>query len=154
MSELYSVIRTTPEHIRELSAHMRAEDRLEAQRLGHEPHRLLFRSYKGSAYTRVGLVGSSVASIWGVYGNSLGHVGCPWLVTREGVNQLVCPIYFAKFYRSEVKVMREMFPLLENWVDSTYNDSVRLLQIIGFNMDDPKPHGKDGALFRRFWLQT
>lgn len=154
MSEEYSVARTTSDHIRELSMHMRTEDRLEAERLGYAARRLLFRSYKGSAYCRTGLVGSTVASIWGVYGNSLGHVGCPWLVTRQGVNKIVCPIYFARFYRDQVKIMREMFPLLENWVDSTYTESVRMLKIVGFNLDEPTPHGKNGELFRRFWLET
>lgn len=154
MNDLKSVVRTTVDHIGELSVTMASEVRLEAERLGHDAKRLLFRSYKGSSYCRTGLVGPVVAGIWGVYGNSLGHVGCPWFVIREDVNKIVCPIYFARFYREELKVMREMFPTLENWVDSTYNDSVRLLRVVGFNLDEPTPHGKNGALFRRFWLET
>lgn len=154
MRQPITIVDTTAAHIRELGANMRKEDALEAERLGYVPHRILFRSYRNSLLCRTGFVGDDVASVWGVCGNPLGHVGIPWLITSEKVRSTINPVDFALIYRQEMRGIAKMFPLLENWVDSTYNDSIRLLKLIGFNVDNPMPRGPYGAMFRRFWLHT
>jgi hypothetical protein len=44
--------------------------------------------------------------------------------------------------------MLEAFPLLENYVDSSYTEAVRLLHIIGFEIG--MPEYVNGALARKF----
>lgn len=147
------IVDTTAHHVLELAKNMRSEDALEAERLGFGARQHLYRSYRRSVMCRTGFIGNEVGSIWGVVGSMLGSVGTPWLVTSSTVRAAVSPLSFALIYREQVKEMNLLFPTLENWVDSTYNDSIRLMKIIGFQLDDPLPYGKDGAPFRRFWLK-
>lgn len=44
-------------------------------------------------------------------------------------------------------------PLLENWVDVRNTASVRWLKAIGYEFDDPAPHGVEGLPFMRFWMK-
>lgn len=49
--------------------------------------------------------------------------------------------------------MLRMFSKLENWVDDEYKSAIRLLEITGFHIDEPKPTGAHGALFRHFHMK-
>lgn len=148
------IVMATPDHVRELGENMRSADAMEAQKLGFVPHRLLWRTYKRSLFARAGLIHGQVYAMWGVCGNALGEIGQPWFVTREGVATMLSPVDFAMIYRREVNKMQKMFPVLENWVDSSYTEAVRLMRIVGFNVDNPMPHGKHQVLFSRFWMKS
>ena len=151
---MIEIVPATPELVRELGANMRDEDVLEAARLGYMPHTFAWKSFKRSFWANAGLIDGKVYAVWGLCGVALGRTGTPWFLTCAGFETDVPLIDFALIYRREVKKMAKQFPLLENWVDSTYTGSVRLLQIVGFKMDDPVPYGKNGASFRRFWLES
>lgn len=47
----------------------------------------------------------------------------------------------------------DAFPLLENWVDVRNTAAIRWLAAIGFQFDDPAPHGVEGLPFMRFWMK-
>ncbi len=81
----------------------------------------------------------------------MGNTGAPWLLTSPEALK-VSPLRFARVYKAEVQKMLKMFPNLVNYVDSSYNQAVRLLQIVGFDLEDPKPYGKNGGLFRKFTM--
>lgn len=146
-----SIVEAKPDHILELRENLRPEDEKEITCLGLCVKKVLWRTFKASIFSKTALIEGKVAAIWGVGGNALGNVGKPWLLTSP-ISKTV-PIAFAFIYRNQVRDMLKIFPVLENWVHNDYTESVRLLKIIGFQLDEPEPIGKNGALFRRYYMQ-
>jgi hypothetical protein len=72
--------------------------------------------------------------MWGVAGISLGIKGMPYLITSP-LSETISPIKFAKIYTSQVKEMKKLFPVLENYVDASYTGAVRMLSLAGFRLD-------------------
>lgn len=132
-----SVTPTIPVHIRQMNESMRDEDAQEAIKLGFLPNRLLWRSYKASVISRTGFIDGRIAAIWGCAGTCLGNSGQPWLVTSKEVKK-ISPLKFTRIYQEEVYNMLNLFPVLENYVDSQYTSAVRLLDMIGFSIGEPE----------------
>jgi hypothetical protein len=81
----------------------------------------------------------------------LGHAA-PW---QLGTNSL------ARFKRSHGKIARlyveeasALYPSLENWVDDRNTASKRLLEWLGFTLEEPTPFGVEGLPFRKFWRRA
>lgn len=143
------IIPTERRHLWELAENLRENDEKEIMGFGFSNRRVLWQSYRQSIFSRTALIDGKVAAIWGVGGVLMGDTGRPWLLTSPE-SLKVSPLRFARIYRREVQKMLKLFPNLENFVDSTYNQAVRLLEIVGFKLDEPQPIGKTGAMFRRF----
>jgi len=135
--------------VRELSNILREKDRQEALNAGVEPHKALYHSFKQGIYRRTAFVDGMLAAMWGVAGVTLGLIGQPYLVTSKHVED-ISPIKFARIYRQEVEEMKKFFPILENYVDASYNEAVRMLEIAGFKIDNPIELGPNKTLFYRF----
>lgn len=140
-------------HVRLMGEAMREEDRREATLLGEVPHRLLWRSWKQSILKRSAFVEGEIAAMWGVSGDLLSGRGTPWLVTAPACER-VTPLAFARVYRDELREMAKLFPVLENYVDSSYRSAIRMLEISGFEVGLPKAMNPTGALFRPFRLEA
>lgn len=147
-------------HVYALAAAMRAADAAEAIALGQRPKQLLRASFRMSRYARTAFVAKGrsrpssneewgIAAMWGLYGNILSDTGMPWLVTTAAIERL--PVTFVREGRAEVAAMLTLVAQLENHVDAGYTGAVRFLEVLGFTLDAPAPHGVRGALFRRFW---
>ena len=149
---MISIVPTTLRHIEELGRTMREQDAHEAISLGYNPADLLLISYQSSLMRKTALVNGSVAACWGVCGMPIGFVGRPWLVTSDEVYK-ESPFAYAMIYKDEVRRMAEVFPVLENYVETSYTQSVRLLKLIGFTMEDPIPLGVNGEQFTKFRYQ-
>lgn len=149
------IIPAMPQHVLELRSTLREADICEVMRFGLPLRKAMYRSFKNSIFSRVALVDGKIAALWGLSGILLGETGHPWLLTGTQ-SEAVSPLTFARIYKREVEEMITHFPVLTNWVDAGYNKSVRLLEMIGFTLDDPMPiHGlKSDALFRKFWLRS
>lgn len=139
---------TEPRHVLKLRDNLREEDFCEIVAFGLPVRKALWRSYKASIICRTALVDGVVAGIWGVTGTVLGHTGRPWLLTSPVCNQF--PLQFALLHRQEINEMLSIFPRLENYVEASYQKSIRLLELTGFTLHNPEPYGYSGALFRRF----
>lgn len=144
------VVESTAEHVRELSKTLRFKDRLEAERAGLHPEKGLFYSYRWASWRHTGLVNGKVAAMWGLHGVPLGYVGKPYLITGEAVNE-ISPIKFARIYKQEVQTMKQLFPILENYVDVKYKEAVRMLEIAGFNIGEPELF--NGSYFSKFSIR-
>lgn len=131
----------------ELLKTIRAADALECQKQGFEPGFGLRYSYKNALYRMTAEVNGKVSAMWGVCGSLLSDKGYPYLVTGENV-LLVPHIRFVKIYRHEIVEMHKLFPLLENFVDADYDQSVRLLKLSGFTVEEPR------AGLRKFWKEA
>ncbi len=129
-----SITEARPDHIHQIGYLLNDEDRAEAQAMGYEPHKLLWKSYKGSLIRHTIFVNGEIAAIFGVNGIMMGLIGMPWLVTTAAA-RTVSPLIFSRIYRQYVKKMLTLFPVLEIWTDSRYIGAKRMLQLSGFKKD-------------------
>ena len=132
--------------INQLCASIREKDKQECLRLGYSPRTALIYGYKNALLRRTALVNGRVGAMWGVVGKVTSETGFPYFITSIYAEE-VSPIRFARLYKEEVKQMNNLFPNLVNYVDASYKESVRLLKITGFKVEDPEING-----FRKFTM--
>lgn len=145
-----SIVPTVAAHIRELRETIRDGDRREIEAYGFSCAAGLWRSYKMGLMNRTGLIDGKVAGVWGCGGVYMADVGSPWLMTSHEVKK-ISPLKFARIYQKEIYRMLEMFPRLVNYVHADYEESVRLLGIVGFKIGEPE-RIRDG-MFRKFEME-
>ncbi len=75
--------------------------------------------------------------------------GVPYLITNEKIHNM-SPLRFVRTYVKELNRMKELFPVLENYVDSDYKESIRMLHMTGFKFvqEINLPNGKMYYKFR------
>lgn len=134
--------------VKELIKTLRLKDRLESERMGFAPEVSLKYSYKNAVYRKTALIDGQIAAMWGVVGTLTSNHGHPYLVTSVLV-ETIPSISFVRIYRHEVYHMNLLFKTLENYVDATYLESVRLLQLTGFTV-----HPANDLKFRKFTRTT
>ncbi len=146
-----SIVPATSSHISALKLNLRPEDAEEIVRFGVTIQKAVWYSYKHSLIRKTALINGIVAACWGCSGVFMGQVGIPWLMTTPEVKK-VSPLRFARIYQQEVMEMLKIFPRLENSVDSEYDSAIRLLEIIGFTIENPQkiPNG----MCRKFWIEA
>jgi len=150
---MIEIVPATVHHARLLLRGLRDADKAEIMAAGFRPGTAVMSSWRRSVMCNAALVDGEVAALWGVVGVLLGRVGAPWLLTTSACER-VSPIRFARIYRGETLAMSRLFPILENFVDVRYHSAVRMLLLAGFRLDEPKPYGLHGALFRRFEMRV
>ncbi len=96
------------------------------------------------------MIDGEVAACWGVHGSFLGNRAVVWLMTTPLVRK-VSPLYFARLYQKEVAEMLKIFQRLENYVHAEYDSAIRLLEIIGFTVEEPEKIGM--GMYRKFWME-
>jgi len=144
------MVPTTAAHIREIKKTIRDKDRAEIESFGISCAKGLWRSYKHGMGNQTAIINGHVAAIWGVGGCYIGNVGAPWLMTSKYI-ALISPLRFARLYQQEVYKMLNMFPYLENYVDASYEEAVRLLSIVGFTIGDPERIGN--GVYKKFSME-
>lgn len=147
------IVPSEAKHVMQLAATLREADAREMTVLGLDPRKILWNSYRRSIMRKTAFVDGEIAAMWGVAGSPLGYTGQPYLVTGKAVLK-ISPIAFSRVYRRELAEMRKIFPVLENYVDATYNGAVRMLELAGFRLGDVMPLGPNNAPFRRFEART
>jgi hypothetical protein len=130
------VIDSVAKHCAELAKTIRPEDALEAVRLGLDPRKSIFSAYRQAVYRKTALLDDHVAAMWGVIGTPLSMTGIPYFITGTDAVRL-SPVRFARLYTSEAKIMNDIFPVLENYVDASYTGAVKLLKLAGFTLEGP-----------------
>ncbi len=148
---IVTIVPTEPWHIGELKKNLRPEDAQEILRFGVSVQHALWYSYKHSLIRKTALIDGVVAAVWGVHGTFLGKTGVVWLLTSPDVKK-ISPLKFARIYQQEVLEMLTKFQKLENYVDSAYDSATRLLEIIGFELEEPEKIGT--GMFRRFKMEV
>lgn len=142
---------STPAHVRLISVKLRAGDKDEVEAAGLRPGQAVWRSWRGSLFSKVALVDGELAAIWGMGGSPFGKVGEPWLLTTPAVERV--KLAFVKTARREVADMLLLCPALQGYVDASYTKAVRLLEMVGFKVENPLPFGRYGAPFRRYRME-
>lgn len=141
----------TLEHLNALSDTARLLDREEMEAQGKGVRAVLRASIKGSLWCRTYLVDGEVAAMMGLGGVAMDDLGRPWLLTSSAIEKPLPRVVVIEAMRA-VQLMLDLKPRLENYVLASYEKACRLLGILGFSLDEPRPFGPRQVPFRRFYL--
>ena len=145
---MYQVKTPTLEHIIELSATMREDDRLECLlATGSSPDLSLLMSLAISTFKEVLLVDNKVICIAGVCDDYGGDGGAIWLLGSDLVFKHKKA--FWKFCKNFHGDMKDQYNLLYNYVYIENKMSLRLIKKLGFTIDEPTPYGLGQELFHK-----
>jgi hypothetical protein len=144
------IIPTVPAHLREMAGILRPEDEQEIVSFGLTPKKALWQSYRHSVLRKTAFIDGKLAALWGCSGTLLSDNGRPWLMTTPEVKR-ISPLKFTRIYQQEALAMLEMFGQLCNFVETSYTEAIRLLEISGFTVEPPESLGPNGESFRVFW---
>lgn len=145
------ILPAEPQHLRQLAARLRDEDRREVESVGWGATKALWRSYRGSVYARTAYVDGEIAAVWGVGGSALGGLGRPWLLTAAPIERV--PLTFVREGCREVAVMLGIYPHLRGIVAPGYNRAIRFLECLGFSVSSAIVHLDNQAPFRVFEMR-
>lgn len=123
---------TTPRHIRDMAEVMQAQSAEVARKMGSEPRKLLWQSYKRSFMCKSIFINGEIAAIFGISGVLFGEVGQPWLILSDEVNDY--PFKVAFVYKKELEKFQHMFPVLEDYVDASNGKAIRMLELMKFDV--------------------
>lgn len=147
-----SIVEAQGPHTLALKDNLRPQDADEIVRFGVTVQHALWYSYKNSLIRKTALIDGEVAAMWGCHGVFMGKTGVPWLLTAPEVKK-ISALKFTRIYQQEVMKMLKLFPRLENYVDAEYASAIRLLEIIGFTVEEPKVMGFATGVYRKFWIE-
>lgn len=139
-----------------LAKALRPADRKELERdTGHSDHASTIAECvrrSTECYSVVDHTGRLV-SIFGCapLGALVSAAGAPWCLGTEELDKQSRALM--RISRSYIRKWLGIYPALVNVVDAENTLSIKFLGALGFNFDEPQPHGPHKALFRRFWQE-
>jgi len=152
----YEVVQPTLEHAQYISQHLRKSDEREIyyQSLA-TPEYALERSLAYSEKCYTCLVDGVPAFMFGVSCASLlANTGIVWMLSTPS-------IYKISFGREELELMKDYvlrmldgYTKIENYVYVGNKVSIRWLEFLGFEMDEPQPYGAFQKPFRHFEMRV
>jgi hypothetical protein len=144
----------TEQDMEDLLANIREAD-LEESRAATplEPKTALRLSVNMSEEAYAGKVNGQLVCIFGVARKSmLSDEGIPWLVGTDLVERY--GILVAKRSRNMVRLWRNKYTSMRNFVYVKNAISIRWLKWLGFTIHEPVPYGIKGLLFHPFEMRT
>jgi hypothetical protein len=140
---------SVPKDIESLSFTMRQADKEEVWAQSHStPREALQYSYDKSEIALTVLWKGKIAGMFGIKPKSLiSDRAIVWLLTSDEVSNM--KLSFAKYSKKVMNMFLNLYPVLENYVDSRYIDSVKWLKWCGFKIGEAEPHGLDKVPFHR-----
>lgn len=133
-----------------LAANLRHDDFAEVDSLGVDVRLALRRNFRHAILRKTYWVDGEIAAMSGLCGEMLGDIGRPYLLTARSAERV--PVAFIKQAKSAVAEMLHHRLRLEGHVAADYTRACRMLEMVGFNLGQPRPLGPRGALFRPFTL--
>jgi len=146
-------VRPTVEMVESIAADMRQADIDEVWASNHHtPLESMMKGWEASDFSTVAMCdGEPLVMIGLVKRDVLSGSGVVWML---GANRAMK--YKKEFFRQTKPVIDEMLticPRLCNMVHEKNTGSIQWLKWLGFTIGEPIPHGSDGELFRRFYLE-
>lgn len=143
----------TDELVRSIAADMRPADVAEVWAASHStPLQALMKGWRESDYVTVATCEGQPLVMFGLVKRGiLSSAGVPWMLGAQ-----VSLKHRREFLNRSPAVIDEMLticPNLYNMVHSKNRDSIRWLKWLGFTIDDPVVHGREGELFHKFHMQ-
>ncbi len=127
---------------------LRPADRAEIEALGLDPVQAIRANFRQSVFRVAAVSDHELLAVGGLVGSMLSDFGYPWLVTAPGIETI--PVSFVKEARAVVTQMLALKERLEGHVAADYRGACRLIEVLGFTLDEPMPFGPKAALFRRY----
>ena len=119
-----------------LASNLRPADRAEVEALGISPRDGIRRSYRHAILRRTYLIDGEIAAMSGLCGAMLSDIGEPYLMTTPIAATM--PISFVKLARDAVDEMLAQRMRLEGYVAASYTGAIRLLDMLGFSLGEPR----------------
>lgn len=143
----------TEEMVQAIADDMRPADAAEVWAASHyTPIESLMKGWSRSDYVTVAVCEGQPLVMFGLVKlGFLSHTGVPWMLGAQ-----VSLKHRREFLTRSPAVIDEMLTIcssLYNMVHSKNHDSIRWLRWLGFTIDDPIVHGREGELFHRFHMQ-
>jgi len=132
MNPEITIEKTTARHIGEMAEVMQEQTAEIARKMGCDPRRLLWQSYRRSLMCKSVFINGKIAAIFGISGVLYGEVGQPWLIMSDEVSDY--PFKVAFIYRRELENFQSMFPVLEDYVEEGNKKAIRMLELMKFNV--------------------
>jgi hypothetical protein len=131
--------RLRPEHVAEVwaSGH-------------HTPEYALASSYLVSDASYTFIVDGVISAMCGVSRDPSGN-GCLWLLCSADVDKV--KVTFFKLACVVIETFIDRYPLLFNFVDCRYLNSIKWLKRLGANFQNPVQYGPEGLPFSLFTIR-
>jgi hypothetical protein len=145
------------EHMEELSARLRAMDRLEvASAMPGQPiDRALVQAMGQSIRSRAGFWNGELVACWGIVPRDAGHTdGAPWLLATDAIDRPEGRRAFLRHGKTEMLRLVDGFGRLWNVVHRDNRTARRWLRFMGFEFRDPKDYLISGEPFIRFEMEV
>jgi|TARA_Y100000310_G_scaffold171987_2_gene172106 hypothetical protein len=150
---MIELVDSTVEHAQFLANHLRQEEILEvtaASRLSI--YDTIMSSINRSVEVQTVLWDGDVIAIVGLQPHSvLSDKASPWLLTTEEVKRH--PRELLRLSRQFLERWIQQYSLLENYIDSRYEPSLRWARKVGFTVEEPQPYGPYGEFFNRIEIR-
>lgn len=148
-----SVRDATQEHVNALKGRLRKADAKEIWAAGFDSDaesldRSLQASVLAYALERRGLP----VAVFGIApaGTYLGTSACVWLLGSKEISEI--PVTFVKLTIPVIEIFLLRYPVLFNYVDNSYVNSIKWLKSMGAQFEEPIALGRNGELFSKFTL--
>lgn len=140
-------------HVEAVAENMRDEDAAEVMAShGHTPARALNYAVRWSQPAITVLVDEEPVAIFGLFrATVLDETGCPWMLGTDKLYD--CGPELLYWGREVVCRMMRKCERLENYVHVDNRRSIVWLKRLGFQFDEPRPHGVNDELFMRFSME-
>ena len=136
MTPEIKVTDTIPIHLRLMADAMQEESRIIATHFGITPHKGLWQNYRQSLICKSVFIQNDICAIFGLLGGVFGDTARPWIAMTPETEKY--PMRVAFSFKSELKKMATMFPVLEDYIDEDNEKAIRFMALMGFKISKNK----------------
>lgn len=90
-------------------------------------------------------------AMFGLVPGPEGAPACAWLLGAQGLGAIKKS--FVKLARITLDIFLANYPVIYNYVDERYTDTIRWLEACGARFEPPAPYGALGRPFQRFTIR-
>lgn len=145
-------VKPSDNFIDHIAENMRDADAVEVWEMSRStPRQSIREGLNASEYSAIAIIDGQPCAVFGlVVVDFLTATGVPWLLATDYAvkKQRI----FLKHCKQGLCQMLEICPNLYNYVHAENKVSVRWLKWMGFNIQEPAPVGREGAMFHKFTM--
>lgn len=109
----------------------------EKERFGFDSEEILLKVFNRSLFIDAAFVNGKIVGIWGIIGDYMGYNGRPWSLLSPAAEKY--PFRLTTHYRKVINKMAQLFPVLIDMVDIRHTKVLRMLKLMGFTFEEPRP---------------
>jgi len=136
MNPEITITDTIPLHLRMMANSMKEETKIVATHFGLTPYKGLWQNYRQSLICKSVFINNNICAIFGLLGVIYGETARPWIAMTPETEKY--PMRVAFSFKSELKKMATMFPVLEDYIDEDNEKAIRFMALMGFKISKNK----------------